>query len=117
MRTSRRLWLSTAIGTVLPNARTATDTDPRNCTAVQAALRAYDEITPGVKRRDVERAFLQGGGAQFRDHARYIYRACEYITVDIEYTLNSGNNGHASDAADDIVRSKSRLFLDYPSRD
>lgn len=83
---------------------------------VQAALRAYSEITSGMKRSDVERTFSEQGAGQFRDHTRYMYRKCEYIGMEVEYTVLS-DGAHPSDASNDAVNSKSRLFIDYPTHD
>jgi len=96
-----------------PTALAIADT---NCDLIERALRAYGKLNLGMLRKDVEQAFKDDGGPQFREHSRYVYRECEYIKMELDFS--TGANGiQNADATRDTITRKSKLFLDYPVKD
>jgi hypothetical protein len=84
---------------------------------VQRALTDYRTIKPGVTRRDVEKAFKEDGGLQFRDRGRYTYRNCEYIKIEITFKAAPSGGGVRPTSPGDVVEGVSQLFIDYPVKD
>lgn len=86
------------------------------CALVEQALKAYQEIKPGITRKEVERNFEYDGGLDFRELGRYTFRGCNYIKVEVNFAL-APDIENVPDRSNDIVATVSKLFIDYPSKD
>ena len=89
--------------------------NPSSCAAVEQALVDRGRIKAGVTRREIERHFVQDGGAQFPGNTRYVYARCRYLHVDIEFRAKSSTGDLFS--PDDIVTNASKLYVDYSNKD
>ena len=72
-------------------------------------------ITAGVARREVEKYFERDGGAQFPTSTSYVYIACHYLHLDVEFETK-GLPGRLF-SPDDVVVKASKLYVDYSSKD
>jgi hypothetical protein len=86
------------------------------CGLVEQALKAYQEVKPGITRKEVERNFEYDGGLDFRELGRYTFRGCNYIKVEVNFVL-APDIGNVPDRSNDTVATVSKLFIDYPSKD
>jgi len=86
------------------------------CAIALRALEAYRVIKPGLARKDVEKTFKYDGGIQFPDEARFVYKDWAYIKLDITFEP-AANRGSELASPDDIVKTVSRLYIDYPIKD
>jgi hypothetical protein len=84
------------------------------CAIVQRALEDYRAIKPGLTRKDVEKMFKYDGGLQSTGQGRFTHKDCTYIKLDVTFQL--APNG-AGKSPDDIVKTVSRLYIDYPTMD
>jgi hypothetical protein len=83
---------------------------------VDAALRAWERLAPGVARKDVEAAFELDGGLQTLRSSRYALRACRSIKIDVQFTIE-GDRDPIELLATDIVEEISRPYLELPFTD
>lgn len=86
------------------------------CVIVRQALEDYRAIKPGLKRKDVEKTFKYDGGLQSPVQGRFTYKDCAYIKLDITFQLGA-NRGDEQASPDDVVKTVSRLYIDYPFAD
>jgi len=86
------------------------------CAIVSRALADFQQVKPGVKRKDVEKLFKYEDGLQFPDNARYAYRSCEYIKLEVQFDAAPSRGGSVT-SPEDTVRAVSKLFIDYPTKD
>src|SRR5579859_283202 len=77
------------------------------CSAVQDALKAADQLRPGMTRKDVEVAFKSDGGLETGRWGRYVFRRCPTIKIDVQFDGEREGTG-AADLPTDKVRSISR---------
>jgi hypothetical protein len=85
------------------------------CELIERALRDYDQIKIGDRRKDVERRFRQGGGTQFPGTTRYAYVDSQFLHIDIEYQIDP--SAKISFSPDDVITKKSKLYIDYEPKD
>ena len=85
------------------------------CPVVQQALLDHDRIKAGITRREVEKYFVQDGGAQFPGTSRYVYPRCRYLHVDIDFDAKA-SEGHLF-SPEDAVTKASKLYGDYSAKD
>ncbi len=86
------------------------------CTIVRKALDDSQRIKPGMKRRQIEEYFKPDGGLQFPDNTRYVYRACGYIKLEVQFDASPLRGGNLI-SPDDTVRTASKLYIEYPTMD
>jgi hypothetical protein len=83
------------------------------CNLVEQALKDVSVIRVGSKRADVERNFIESGGASFGTELLYEYKKCHYIKVSVTFTYVNG----ASESSADVVNKISQLSIDYDVKD
>ena len=83
---------------------------PSTCPEVREAVDVSRQIKAGVTRAEVEKVFTLDGGLQFPSKSRYLYQKCHFIKIDVEYARKT-----QKDSSDDIVRTVSKLYLEYPA--
>jgi hypothetical protein len=89
--------------------------DTSCCSVVKDALSAVGQITPGMSRRDVERAFTDDGGLSSRTEGRYVFRKCSYIKVKVKFSKAAGTS--VEESPDDVVTEVSSLYIENPEMD
>lgn len=89
---------------------------PSACDAVRRALDDTMRIRPGMMRKEVEKYFSEDGGMQFQTRTRYVWTACAYLKLDVEYDL-SPSRGKNLTSPEDTVRTVSKLYVEYPAKD
>jgi hypothetical protein len=99
-------------------------TEEEACKLIAQALEAVGKLKPGMRRADLENDFRTDGGITFfhkdeaglfRHKARYVYRKCPSIKIDVELgTL--GENAPVASPSDPIV-TLSRPYLEHPHLD
>ena len=52
-------------------------------------LTTISNIRPGMTRQSLSRSFEEDGGLQFRSQGRYVYKHCQYIKIDVEFSVVS----------------------------
>jgi hypothetical protein len=45
-----------------------------------------ETVRPGMTRADLEALFIRDGGISTAQHARYLFRDCHFIKVDVDFT-------------------------------
>lgn len=87
-----------------------------SCSVVERALKDLQSLKVGMARKDIAaHNFVMSGGMLFRDRTAYIYQDCEYIKLEIEFTLDPAVDQAFSDK--DTIKGVSKLALDYPVKD
>ena len=100
-------------------------TNEQQCEIVVQALQAATKLKPEMHRADLEQEFQPDGGItffkregadSFLEHARYVYRKCPYVKIDVDVTTSSTNDG-PDHSPSDAIKSVSRPYLEYPTMD
>jgi hypothetical protein len=86
-----------------------------NCAAIRNALKEIGELKSGDSRAQLERSFELDGGLQVSRDSRYVFKKCQYIKVQVEFST-SGNETASLLPTDKIVKI-SRLYLENPVYD
>lgn len=87
-----------------------------SCSSVERALKDIQNLKIGMTRKDIEsHNFVVAGGLTFRDHTAYVYRGCEYIHLEVDFSLDPAISQDMSPK--DIIVGFSKLTLDYPAKD
>jgi hypothetical protein len=85
------------------------------CSIVHRAMSATAQIKPGMKRKDVEKAFSEDGGLSFNGEGRYVFKECPLIKIKVKFSGVSGAKGKES--PDDIVADVSPPYMEAPMKD
>ena len=86
------------------------------CSLVQGALKASEELKPGMSRKDVEAQFTFDGGMQTGYWGRYVFRRCHSIKIDVRFT--GALDGHGAEGLPtDRIAGVSRPYLETPFMD
>jgi len=85
------------------------------CSIVEQALASVDNIKPGMTRADIEKNFVMDGGLDFGLTSIYTYKECPLIKIRVDFS--TGTPGGGSDSPKDIVKSVSKPYLEYPTKD
>ena len=92
------------------------DKDCSSCSLVERALKNLQSLKIGMTRKDIEsHNFVEAGGMVFRDHTRYDYKSCEYIHLEVDFSLDPSVDKDMSPK--DVITGFSKLTLDYPAKD
>ncbi len=94
----------------------AQSAEEQQCKLVVEAIEAANRLKPGMTRADVEEDFKEDGGISFPPQARYIYRKCSHIKIDVEFSGEPMKLAQAPSPNDRITK-VSRAYLEYPSFD
>lgn len=107
------------IGIALPallSAKKATAQDDSCCSLVARALSSAAAIKPGMKRRDVDKSFVQEvGGISFRIEGRYVFKECPYIKIKIRFS--EAHETTDNESPEDIVTGVSTPYLEGSVKD
>ena len=87
------------------------------CSVVTAALQAVGQIKKGRKRADVEKEFSEQGGLSGRNETIYVYKLCPLIKVRVFFSPSTDQKGSRKSRLDDMVRSVSTPYIEYPVKD
>ena len=98
-------------------AHSQTSTNPPCCSLVERALTDAYTLKPGMKRSDVEKLFMQAGGMNFPNKTLYVYKGCRLIGLEVSYDINADAPGFKPFAPTDIIKSVSKLTIDYEPMD
>lgn len=85
------------------------------CAVVQRAMSATTQIKPGMKRKDVEKAFIEDGGLSFKGEGRYVFKECHLIKIKVKFSEVAGATGKES--PDDTVTDISSPYIEAPMKD
>jgi len=80
---------------------------------IKEALKAVDKLKVGETRADVEQSFVPDGGKQIRTITRYTFKRCDYIKIDVKFSIQGVANPWAFSSADVIVHI-SKPYLEPP---
>jgi len=76
-------------------------------------LAECQKIKPGMTRADLLKIFTtEGGWPPDADHQTFVYRGCQYIKVDVVFTLSEPKTPKAMPT--DIISKISTPFLQHP---
>ena len=113
----KRTWLAILLSTSLTSVfaqDVATDQhaiDQAHTQWIQHVLQNTSNIKPGMTRKSLSHSFEEDGGMQSRSQARYVYKHCRYIKIEVEFSfVNEGLN----QSPDDKIIKVSRPYLEYP---
>src|SRR5688572_17276559 len=85
---------------------------------VSDAIRETSTVTAGMTRGDLMRVFTVEGGLSTRGQRTYVYRACPYIKVDVEFEVEHLRDPQGRiplpESETDVIRSISRPYLAWP---
>lgn len=99
--------------------------DEERCQLVVQALQAVARLKPDMHRIDLAQDFQPDGGitplkqegeGSYLDHARYVYRKCPYVKVDVDMVIEGATKGPVPTPLDRIAK-VSRPYLEYPFMD
>jgi hypothetical protein len=86
------------------------------CSLVQRALKDAQGLKPGMARKDIQsHNFIDAGGMIFRDRTTYVYKDCDYISLEIEFEFDPKVGQEFSPK--DTIKGISKLIIDYPAKD
>jgi len=87
-----------------------------SCDVAQQALDELQHVKVGMTRKQLEQTnFILAGGMLFRGHTNYMYRNCQYLNVDVDFSLDPAVEREFS--PNDTITKISRLYVIYPPRD
>jgi hypothetical protein len=95
--------------------RAEQDVHKTKCSLVEQALKDYRQVKKAATRGEVVKYFVPDGGLQFPAKTRYVYSACEYLHVDVEFELVKPSE--IASLPDDKVIGVSKLYVEYPAQD
>jgi hypothetical protein len=84
---------------------------------IAKVLRRITEIEPGMKRKDLLRAFITEGGLSTRFQRSYVYSECPYIKVSVRFKAAKNEGDSLKEDPDDIIESISRPYLAWSVTD
>jgi hypothetical protein len=85
---------------------------------VAKVLRQITKIEPGMKRRDLLKAFTTEGGLSTRFQHTYVYSECPFIKVNVRFKAAANNEGSGvEEEPDDIIESVSQPYLAWSVMD
>ena len=119
MKTTAVISLSLVLSALLvggPRSPQNGDSPSSGCELVEKALQDVHHIKAGISRKAVEKLFPLVGGVNTRQQARYIYKKCGYIHIEIFFKPAPPANSH-DDSPDDTVIRISKPYLAYPTID
>lgn len=93
------------------------DTQSQCCSAVAKALEAVNRIKTGMLRENVEEEFTQDGGIDFGSETVYTYKKCPLIKIRVGFSPKTDGTAKSNNRLKDVVKSVSKPYIEYPSRD
>ncbi|MDP9269341.1 MAG: hypothetical protein M3P27_13600 [Acidobacteriota bacterium] len=97
--------------------------DPAACKLIEQAIEDAKSLKVGMYRSDVERQFRADGGMTFMargepgtEHARYVYKRCPNIKVNVDLAAEVNHSGVRPSPVDRITKI-SKPYLEYPAYD
>jgi hypothetical protein len=85
------------------------------CSVAQQALDDLQHVKVGMPRSELEKYFVVAGGMTLRSTTRYEYRRCDYLEIEVDFSLDPAIGSNYS--PNDTITSISRLFVTYPAKD
>jgi hypothetical protein len=95
----------------------AEKTGPDDCKVVTEALKAAGDLKPGMLRADVEKNFTLDGGVSFPGSGTYLFKACHYIKIDVQFDAQDADKNTHGLSKTDSITTISKPYLDYPRAD
>ena len=90
--------------------------DCSSCEIVQRALKDAESLKVGTTRQDIAKSgFVLAGGWNVRDPTVYVYSRCDYIKLEVNFTLDPKVEREFSPK--DTISKISGLEIVYPARD
>lgn len=77
---------------------------------IQRVMNSISTIKPGMTRKDLSRFFTTEGGLSTRSEHRYVYKHCQNIKVDVQF---SPIDKEADGSPDDKIVKISNPYLEY----
>lgn len=81
---------------------------------IQHVMNSISTIKPGMTRKDLARVFTTEGGLSTRSEQRYVYKHCQNIKADIQF---SPVDQSTDESPDDKIVKISRPYLEYSIAD
>lgn len=75
-------------------------------------LEEIEKLRPGHTRGDLLKLFDHEGGIRIREKARFVYRYCDDIKVDVEFEIVGEGDWLKDDQKKDIIKKISKPYLD-----
>jgi len=86
------------------------------CSVIEQALHDLQGIKVGMTRQNVEQHnFIMAGGMTVRDQTDYVYKQCEYIKLEVDFSFDPKVQRDFSPK--DVITKVSKLSIDYPVKD
>jgi hypothetical protein len=89
------------------------DVDTQLTEQISKALRECQKIKPGMTRAELLKIFTTEGGLWTAKHRAYVYRACRYIKVDVDFKLSVPEQDGLEPRPTDTIRNISKPYLDW----
>jgi hypothetical protein len=80
---------------------------------ISAVLTECRKIMPGMTRANVLKVFTTEGGLSTARHRTYVYRACPYIKVDVDFTPSDPKQNGTEEQPTDIITTISKPYLEW----
>lgn len=86
---------------------------------VESVLHDLDTLRPGMSRSALTTLLMEDGGLQFFGEARYDYRLCHSIKIDVKFKRATKTNDEPmrEERDDDIIVEISKPYLQHPFYD
>ena len=99
---------------VAMDARPGLQVDQEHTQWIQRVMNSILTIKPGMTRKDLSRVFTTEGGLSTRSERRYVYKHCQNIKVDVQF---SPVDQDANESPEDKIVTISKPYLEYSISD
>lgn len=96
------------------DARPGLRVDQEHTQWIQRVTNSILTIKPGMTRKDLSRVFTTEGGLSTRSERRYVYKHCQNIKVDVQF---SPVDQDANESPEDTIVTLSKPYLEYSISD
>ncbi len=80
---------------------------------ISETLRECQKIKPGMTRAELLKIFTVEGGLSTASHQIFVYRACHYVKVEVDFTLSDPKQGLFERRPTDTISKISKPYLEW----
>jgi hypothetical protein len=80
---------------------------------ISGILRECEQIKPGMTRAELLKVFTTEGGFYTTANRTFVYRGCQYIKVDVDFSLSDPKPGGLEERPTDTISKISKPYLGW----
>jgi len=84
---------------------------------IAKVLRQIQKIKPGMRRKDLLKAFMTEGGLSNRQQQTFVYADCPYIKVDVRFRVDTSRSDIGGKDVEDVIETISRPYIAWSVMD